>query len=325
MSHELDIQNGKAAIAYVGDTPWHGLGQQLTEDADIDTWRREAGMKYEILTAPLSLTLPEDQGTIKLMNKVGLYRSDNQVPLGVVGNRYHVVQPEDVLEFFRDLTEERGFILETAGVLFSGSKYWAMARTPHELQLGEDSVKEHLLLATACDGSMATTARYVRTRVVCNNTIMAALSEKDGGKVIRVEHRSKFDSKAVKRELKLVDESWAEFIDQTKQMADTKVSYKNAAQYFIEMFGNPEVPMDEQTSHKPEELYLQFINHDFLGGNMAAANQTLWGMVNVVTEHVDWHQGEIQDRRLKNAWFGKGADLKVKAFQKAFSMIGEEF
>lgn len=320
MSHELDMQNGKAAIAYVGETPWHGLGQRLTEGSSIDTWRKEAGMEYEILTAPLELALP-DGNSLRLQNKVGLYRNDNKAPLGVVGNRYHVVQPEEVLEFFRDLTEERGFILETAGVLFSGSKYWAMARTPHELQLGDDTVKEHLLLATACDGSLATTARYVRTRVVCNNTIAAALRESEGGKVIRVEHRSKFDSKAVKKELKLVDESWAEFIDQAKRMADKKVGYEEAAQYFIDMFGNPEVPMDEQTSHKPEELYLQFIDHNFLGGNMASANQTLWGMVNVVTEHVDWHQGEIQDRRLKNAWLGKGADLKVKAFQKAISML----
>jgi len=58
-----------------------------------------------------------------------LYRSDTKAPLSVVGNRYQVVQPRQILEFYRDLTEKSGFELETAGVLKGGRKLWALART----------------------------------------------------------------------------------------------------------------------------------------------------------------------------------------------------
>lgn len=320
MSHALNILNDKASMAYIGETPWHGLGQKLTEGADIDTWKKEAGMSYTIKESLVTFK-GEDGEDHVFNNKKVLYRDDIMEPLGVVGGRYHVVQPEEVLEFFRDLTEERGFVLETAGVLFQGAKYWAMARTPHELQLGDDKVKEHLLLATACDGSLATTARYVRTRVVCQNTLNAAMQEGKGSPIIRVEHRSKFNSTQVKKELKLVEESWNQFSEQAEKLASHRVCFEDAARYYIKLFGNIELPMDEQTSQKPEELYLNFLEKDYLGSNLAAADQTLWGMLNVVTEHVDWHQGKIQDRRLKSAWLGKGADLKVKAFNLAVEML----
>lgn len=318
MSHELDLSNDRANMAYVGETPWHGLGNSLSEGSSIETWIQEAGMSYEVLSSPLKMALENEE--ILVPNKMGLYRSDTKAPLGVVGNRYHVVQPQEVMEFFRDLTEERGFIMNTAGVLFGGSKYWAMARTPHRLQLGNDKVQEYLLLATACDGSMATTARYVRTRVVCHNTLQLANSEK-GGLAIRVEHRSRFNASQVKKELRLLNESWEQFQEDTTKLAARKVSYEEAANYYINLLGTPELPMDDQTSKKPEELYLNFVQGNYIGSNLEAAHLTAWGLVNVVTEHVDWAQGSIQDRRLKSAWFGKGADLKTEAYNAALALI----
>ncbi|SSS38528.1 phage/plasmid-related protein [Acinetobacter baumannii] len=58
-----------------------------------------------------------------------LYRSDTHAPLSVVSQRYQEVQPKEILEFYRDLTEQSGFELETAGVLKGGRKFWALART----------------------------------------------------------------------------------------------------------------------------------------------------------------------------------------------------
>ncbi len=322
MSHELNMQNGKASMAYVGDTPWHGLGQKLTEAATIDDWKREAGMSYTIKPAQMTATAEGLSSPIHVPNKVALYRDDTEEVLGVVGSRYKVVQPEEVLEFFQDLVEERGFVLDTAGVLFNGSKYWAMARTPHELRMDNDMVKEHLLLATACDGSLATTARYVRTRVVCNNTIQAAMGEDRGrSPIIRVEHRSTFDATAVKKELQLLDESWKEFTDTAQRLADRRVSYEEAARYFIDVYGDLELPMAEQSSKIPEETYMNFITNNYLGSDLIAAQGTAWGLLNVVTERVDWHTGKVQDRRLKSAWLGKGAELKMTAYLKAKKLL----
>jgi hypothetical protein len=71
-----------------------------------------------------------------------------------VGSRYNVVQPREVLEFYRDLTEVAGYELETAGALKAGRKFWALARTGKSAALkGKDVVNGYLLLATSCDGS----------------------------------------------------------------------------------------------------------------------------------------------------------------------------
>ncbi len=121
-----------------------------------------------------------------------LYRSDTKTPLSVVSNRYQVVQPREVLEFYRDLTEVSGYELETAGVLKGGRKFWALARTGQSTALkGNDQIIGYLLLATSCDGTLATTATPTTVRVVCNNTLTIAL---DGtARAIKVPHNTRFE------------------------------------------------------------------------------------------------------------------------------------
>lgn len=74
-----------------------------------------------------------------------LYRSDTKAPLSVVSARYQVVQPREILEFYRDLTEVGGFELETAGVLKEGREFWALAKTG---QTGALKGKDHVIPAT---------------------------------------------------------------------------------------------------------------------------------------------------------------------------------
>jgi phage/plasmid-like protein (TIGR03299 family) len=104
------------------------------------------------------------------------------------------VQPRDILEFYRDLTERSGFELETAGSLKGGRKIWALARTGQTgLLKGNDRTNAYVLLATACDGTMATTAQFTSVRVVCNNTLAVALNGQTQS--VKVSHRSVFDGK----------------------------------------------------------------------------------------------------------------------------------
>jgi phage/plasmid-like protein (TIGR03299 family) len=126
MAHQLE------QMAYVGQTPWHGLGNQLTPNQPIEVWAKQAGMDWQIESSNVSymaenhkgqsLILPHDEQRV-------LYRSDTHAPLSVVSQRYQEVQPREILEFYRDLTEQSGFELETAGVLKGGKKFWALAKT----------------------------------------------------------------------------------------------------------------------------------------------------------------------------------------------------
>lgn len=119
-------------MAYAGATPWHGLGNQLTQKQPIEIWQREAGMDWAIQESSVHFKADTvgHLGTIhSFPEQKVLYRSDTKAPLSVVSQRYHTVQPREVLEFYRDLTEVSGYELETAGVLKGGRKFWALART----------------------------------------------------------------------------------------------------------------------------------------------------------------------------------------------------
>lgn len=131
-------------MAYVGATPWHGLGSHLSPKQPLEIWQREAGMDWLIQESPVHFKADAigHLGSIHTFpeQKV-LYRSDTKAPLSVVSNRYQVVQPREVLEFYRDLTEVSGYELETAGVLKGGRKFWALARTGQGTALkGNDQV-----------------------------------------------------------------------------------------------------------------------------------------------------------------------------------------
>ena len=146
-------------MAYAGDRPWHGLGNPLAPQQPIEVWKKQAGMDWQIEEAEVRyVTGSNNIGVINAFpeQKV-LYRSDNKAPLSVVSKRFQVVQPGEILEFYRDLTACSGFELETAGVLREGRKFWALARTGQSTTLkGRDKVDGYLLLATACDGTLAT-------------------------------------------------------------------------------------------------------------------------------------------------------------------------
>ncbi|NMG31769.1 DUF932 domain-containing protein, partial [Aromatoleum evansii] len=148
-------------IAYVGAEPWHGLGNSLPEKQPLEVWQKAAGMDWTIQETPVRF-MAESAGNLGSIHSFDeqkvLYRSDTKDALSVVSQRYKVVQPREVLEFYRDLTDVSGFQLETAGVLKGGKKFWALARTGQSTALkGNDQVNGYLLLATSCDGTLATT------------------------------------------------------------------------------------------------------------------------------------------------------------------------
>lgn len=318
MAHELFIgQEGKAAMAYVGAAPWHGLGQQLTENSPIEVWAREAGMDYFIEEAPVEYTVNDLHKSYP--GRKVLFRNDTGVALSVVSDRYKVVQPLEVLEFFRNLTDQHGWQLETAGVLYQGQKYWALARTGAEVRImGQDLLKGYVLLATSCDGTLRTLAKRTSVRVVCNNTLTYAAA--NGEPEIRISHASNFDATAVQNELGIGD-AWADFAAHAAELAIRKVSNQEAINYVLNIFGDKMKPIEEQASINTIAQVLRLFDGDGKGSDLQSARGTAWGLVNAVTEYVDHHKGRDQSRRLDAAWFGKGGDLKVQAYDEALKLI----
>jgi len=315
------------SMAYAGDTPWHGLGNQLSPKQPIETWQKQAGMDWTIESAAVRFVAGQagsGLGSIHAFPEQRvLYRSDTKAPLSVVSSRYQVVQPREILEFYRDLTEVGGFELETAGVLKDGRKLWALARTGQSASLkGQDEVNGYLLLATACDGTLATTAQFTSVRVVCNNTLQIALGDSAGA--VKVPHRSQFDAQAVKRQLGIAISSWDGFIVRMKALADRKVNDTAAEAFFRRVLTYPAsssglVPATNDSAIRAvQSLYAGRGK----GATLASASGTAWGLVNSITEFVD-HQrrARSEDHRRDAAWFGAGATIKQRAWDEAMKLV----
>lgn len=305
-------------MAYRGETPWHGLGNRLTERQPLEIWLREAGMDWDIQSSPVLFQSAEHLRPFA--DAKVLYRSDSGDALSVVSNRYHVVQPREVLEFYRDLVDLGGFELETAGVLKGGRKLWALARTGQEAMLkGDDQVKAYLLLATACDGTLATTAQFTSVRVVCNNTLQMATGDSSGA--IKVPHSTKFDADKVKDQLGLGVSTWQRFIGDMRRLSERPVHAFEARRFLVEVLGDPELAFHSQPN-------LKVLNHVFdlyagqgMGSMLASANDTAWGLVNAVSQFVDHdRRARTPDNRLDSAWFGIGAGIKQKALDEALKL-----
>ncbi|RQT61982.1 DUF932 domain-containing protein [Burkholderia cepacia] len=314
-------------MAYVGQEPWHGLGNKLAPQQPIEVWADRAGMNWSIESSEVRYVSGSSGiGAIHAFpDQKVLYRSDTKAPLSVVSARYQVVQPREILEFYRDLTEVGGFKLETAGVLKEGRKFWALAKTGQTGMLkGKDHVKGYLLLATACDGTLATTAQFTSVRVVCNNTLAIALG--DGTGVVKVPHRSQFDAAAVKRQLGIAVSSWDAFMVRTKAMAERKVTDSAADTFFRRVLTYAVTNPGERDGMTVNERAVRAVGELYAGrgkgAQLPSASGTAWGLLNSITEYVDHHRrARSDDHRRDAAWFGQGALIKQKAWDEALKLV----
>jgi phage/plasmid-like protein (TIGR03299 family) len=319
-------------MAYVGQTPWHELGNRLPPKQPLEIWAEQAGMNWSICETPVHYMAEQagSLGTIMTFeDQKVLYRSDNKEALSVVGGRYKVVQPREVLEFYRDLTEVSGFELETAGVLKAGRKFWALAKTGKETVLkGNDAVKGYILLATSCDGTLATTATPTSIRVVCNNTLTMAM--KDAVGAIKVPHSISFDAKAVKQKLAIAVSGWDSFVYGMKALSERTVKSKEAENFLLKVL----CPDNVKSNLTVSPGQMQFTNERALkkvqalfdghgrGAELGAAKGTAWGLLCSVTEFVDHERrARSQEYRLDSAWFGQGAAIKQRALDAALQLV----
>jgi phage/plasmid-like protein (TIGR03299 family) len=300
MAHMIDTTTGKAAMAYVGSTPWHGLGQAMEADASIDQWVQAAGMDFEIQQAGVQF-VGKDNSVNLVSDKKVLYRGDTGKHLSVVGKDYKVVQPRQVLEFFKNYVGPNAQI-ETAGVLREGRHYWALARLEGDLNLAGDITRPYLMLATSADGSLATQARLTSVRVVCNNTLTVASK---GTADATLRHNSAFSETKLTSKLNDRYASLASHYETMRLLAQTKVDNDKAAKMLAKLVDLPDLP-------KGFVRVMDLFNGQGLGSESEAAKGTAFGLVQAFTQFADWEAGRGQDARLFNAWFGQNDKLKTK-------------
>lgn len=325
MAHEITIrEDGKAEMAFIGSRSaiWHGLGQELPENASIEVWMREAGLDWEVLESLVKYEAfnGSEVKSCVYPDRKCLFRSDTLAPLSIVGQDFKVVQPGEVLEFFRDLVSSHGMRLSTAGSLFGGKRFWALAETgKNDSVVRGDEVKGHLLLTTAVDGTLATTAKFVSTRVVCNNTLSIAMSE-DSKNMVKKTHKTVWDASQVKIDLGLIDSAWNRFMENLRALSKVEMTDKQVREFYQAEFFNPKLAANDQkwgAVKCVDDLMRLYAN----GAGAEMTRGTAWGALNAITERYTHGSGKRDaSHQFWDAYYGKCDNVKNKALNDLLAL-----
>lgn len=199
MAHNLfyNEQTEKHSFFSVKEKAWHGLGQIVEDYPTSAEAIRYAGLDYTVEKRSLfTNSLPNELNEmsesiafpkIDVPNFFATVRTDNNSVLGVVGKDYEVVQNADAFQFFDAIVGgESGIKYETAGALGKGERIFITAKLPDYIKVGKrDLIEQYLFLTTSHDGFGSITAAFTPTRIVCNNTLNAAMRNHSGGIKIR--------------------------------------------------------------------------------------------------------------------------------------------
>ncbi|REA58203.1 alpha/beta hydrolase [Dyadobacter luteus] len=201
MAHNIHFNenNGKHSFFSVKQKAWHGLGQILDDHPTSAEAIQQAGLDYTVEKVPLytgagperiALTgSTDDSVLIQVPNFFASVRTDSCKPLGVVGKDYQIVQNQDAFTFFDAIAQAEGIRYETAGALGDGERIFITAKMPGEIRVGKDDlIERYIFLTNSHDGSGSITAAFTPIRIVCQNTLNAALDNKSS--VVRIRHTS---------------------------------------------------------------------------------------------------------------------------------------
>ncbi|MDD2674401.1 MAG: DUF932 domain-containing protein [Flavobacterium sp.] len=190
MAHNLNFneQTAKHSFFSVKEKAWHNLGQLVQDYPTSAEAILHAGLNYEVEKRKL-FTPSLSDSTIEVPNYFSTVRTDNDAVLGVVGKDYQIVQNRDAFSFFDAIVGGDGILYETAGTLGKGQRIFITAKLPNYIRVGKDDLLEkYLFLTTSHDGSGSITAAFTPVRIVCANTLNAALRNQSN--TVRIRHTS---------------------------------------------------------------------------------------------------------------------------------------
>lgn len=254
MSHNVE------RMAFVGQVPWWGIGTNL-KPGDLVTERygsggavgqflgaegtlvsgeemlKAAGLDFDVRLLPVTSETPN--GPVEIPNQFGVFRDDSWAGLGVVGKKYVPVQNRELFGIPDEMVREGTVTYNTAGSLLGGRLVWALA------DLGSYSIRRaggwadksdrYLLWTASHDGQTSVVGGFTDVRVVCNNTLDAAMGYKGSGLTnrVRIRHTASAPErmKEAHRVLLTIQEEGRKFQDVLQGLADTRMNVREMSEF----------------------------------------------------------------------------------------------
>ena len=323
MGHNLATTNGRTAMMYSGEMPWHGLGTRLEEPATAREAIVAAGLEY---LADLRSVQTADGNPIP--NRKAVVRSDTGDVLGVVGNSYVPVQNHQAFGFLDAVVADGDLRYHTAGALGKGERVWMLAKLPSDIRVknSDDITEKYLLLSNSHDGSSSLRVHFTPIRVVCSNTLAIA-AQCGRGQGVSIIHKGDLAAKVTQAQevLGLANRFYDDVEEQLNRLANHYPSLRQLEEYFRQVY--PDSPDGESARTKNVRQEMLRLFEQGIGHDMPEIRHTTWTALNAVTEYVDHYRSTrgktVTDRasnRLESAWFGSGARLKERAWELALKM-----
>jgi phage/plasmid-like protein (TIGR03299 family) len=325
MPHALATTNGRPAMAYFGQTPWHRLGTRLDEPATAAEAITAAGLDYQVELHPLQI-----QGRcIEVPQRKAVVRTDTQDVLGVVGNSYLPIQNHQCFGFLDTVVTKGQLRYHTAGALGKGEKIWMLAKLSGEIRIkdSEDVTEKFLLLHNSHDGTSALRVFFTPIRVVCANTLACA-ERRSHGQGVSIHHKGDLQAKIAEAQeiLGFAKRFYDDAEEKINRLASYTPTRQQLDQYFRSLYPDP-VEGSNHRARKTRTDLLHLFEHG-RGQNIRETRLTAWSAFNAVAEYVDHHRStrghsshQRDNTRLKSAWFGSGARLKANAWQAALNLL----
>lgn len=321
MAHNIE------KIAFLGSRAdvWHHIGSEMVPGQSLEVWAEEAGLNWSAVKVPAIADCSRvGYGVVTMKDRSFIVRSDTAAPLGYVSGEdetkgYQIVQPLEVLDWFqRYISVDDRFELDTAMCLKGGALIAVTAKFNGAVQvLGEDH-NARLLMTTSFDGSASTINQMTMTRVVCNNTLNVALTDKRAA--IKTRHSSVFDAAKVGRELAGLAESVEGYSAMAQAMATHDMTQRAVSDVFKQLLAIPFDAVSKDISAKRMNVFYALVNsyHETVAEGTTPG--TAWTVLNAVTRYVDHERAtrggaSPQEARFLSAQFGSGAAMKAQAHQ----------
>lgn len=311
-------------MAYYGEVPWHRIGTPIPKGVTAERMICAAGLDWNVDLRPARgakvINKRKEYSRYEVVRMPRPATKETEVLLGVVSRRYHPLQNVEAFQFFDPIVGEKKAFFETAGALSEGERIWVMAKMPDAMEIvpGDECLK-YLLLSNTHSGDGSVIVKFTSVRVVCQNTLMLAMG--DGQKAYRVRHSKKMQFKLDELSdfLAITQDVFLKAEECFQRLAKIQMRAGRLESYFEAVY--PRSPAQIKNNTKsPRWEFLQEIYEGRPDLQLSGVRGTLWGAYNAITRFEDYKQPQNEEQpeqRLDRTWFGSGADVKLKALEKA--------
>lgn len=340
MAHNINFNelSNKHSFFSVKEKAWHGLGQIVEDYPNSKAALQFAGLDYTVEKRKLFTYDNENQSAnfdikmqipeIQIPDHFATVRTDNETVLGVVGKEYQIVQNIDAFNFFDAIVGGDGIQYETAGALGKGERIFITAKLPGYIKVGtNDLIEKYLFLTTSHDGFGSITAAFTPVRIVCNNTLNAALKNCSNSLKIRHTQNAKERLEQAHKVMGISNNLSAELegiFNRWSTVRITDIEVKKLIQ--MALVPNKEV-LENIKLGKEDELSTCFKNitdnaFEYAMSNetqlLAATKGSLYGAYNAVTGYFqNVRNYKNEEAKLKSLLFGGTGQMRT---QKAFDL-----